>query len=59
MSSDTVICSCMNITKSDIIKAVNEQGLTTVSEIGDSLEAGTVCEGCVLEIGAVIKEALQ
>ena len=58
MSDDTVICSCMELTKGDIIKAVKEQGLKTVAEIGDAIEAGTVCEGCVLEIESVLKEAL-
>ena len=58
MSNDTVICSCMEITKGDIIKVIKEQGFKTVSEIGDAMEAGTVCEGCVLEIAAVIKETL-
>jgi NAD(P)H-nitrite reductase large subunit len=48
----------MGVTKGDIIKAVNEQGLKTVAEIGNTIEAGTVCEGCVLQIEAVIKEVL-
>jgi NAD(P)H-nitrite reductase large subunit len=49
----------MGITKGEIIKAAKEHGLKTSAEIGEALEAGTVCGGCIAEIDAILKEVLS
>ena len=37
---DQLICNCMEVYKSTIVKAIKEKGLTTVEEVGEETEAG-------------------
>ncbi len=57
MERNDVVCNCMNVTKGEIIDAINEKNLTTVEQISDETGAGTGCGGCVEDIEAVLKEA--
>lgn len=53
---DIEICHCNNIMKSEIVKAIMEKGLTTVEQVQDATTAGTVCEGCILDIQDILGE---
>jgi bacterioferritin-associated ferredoxin len=46
----------MDVYKSTIVNAINEQGLQTVEEVGDATEAGTVCGACHDEIQEILDE---
>jgi NAD(P)H-nitrite reductase large subunit len=53
---DIEICNCNNIMKSEIVKAIKEQGLTTVEEVQEATTAGTVCGSCVSDIEDILSE---
>ncbi|HKL95703.1 MAG TPA: (2Fe-2S)-binding protein [Paludibacteraceae bacterium] len=53
---DQLICNCMEVYKSTIVKAIKEKGLTTVEEVGEETEAGTVCGSCQDEIQEILDE---
>lgn len=53
------ICSCENVSKATICKAINENGLTTVSEIKKCTKAGTSCGGCVPLVTDILKAELK
>lgn len=54
--SDFEVCHCNGIMKSEIVKAIKEKNLTTVEEVQDATEAGTVCGGCVPDIEEILTE---
>ncbi|MDD4148854.1 MAG: (2Fe-2S)-binding protein [Bacteroidales bacterium] len=56
MNGDEIICNCMEVYKSTIVKAIKEQGLKTVEEVGDATDAGTVCGGCQDDIQDILDE---
>lgn len=56
MDNDMEICTCMGITKGEIVNAIKEKGLTTVEEVQDATEAGTICGSCVPDIEDILKE---
>ncbi len=56
MAEDILICTCNEIYKSEIVKAIKEKGLKTVEEIGEETGAGTVCGQCVDDIQAILDE---
>jgi nitrite reductase (NADH) large subunit len=45
--NETQVCSCHNVTKSQICDAVRDKNLTSVEEIKLCTKAGTGCGGCV------------
>lgn len=53
---DIEICHCLGIMKSDIEKAIKEKGLTTVEQVQDATDAGTVCGGCIPDIEELLNE---
>jgi nitrite reductase (NADH) large subunit len=53
------ICSCENISKASICKAIADNGLTTVAEIKKCTKAGTGCGGCVALVGDILKAELK
>ncbi len=53
---DQLICNCMEVYKSTIVKAIKEKGLTTVEEVGEETEARTVCGSCQDEIQEILDE---
>lgn len=56
MAEDILICTCNEVYKSEIVKAITEKGLKTVEEIGEETGAGTVCGQCQDDIQAIIDE---
>jgi bacterioferritin-associated ferredoxin len=53
--SDRIICTCLEITEDEVIKAIKD-GATSVDEVTDAIEAGSVCGSCVTEIEELIEE---
>ena len=56
MDDDTLVCTCNEIYKSEILKAIKEKGLKTVDQVGDVTEAGTGCGGCQDTIQEILDE---
>ncbi len=56
MAEDILICTCNEIYKSVIVKAIREKGLKTVEEVGDETTAGTVCGQCQDDIQDILNE---
>jgi NAD(P)H-nitrite reductase large subunit len=56
MKEDTLICTCMEVYKSTIIKAINDNKLKTVEEVGELTEAGNVCGQCQEDIQEILDE---
>ncbi|WP_020533930.1 nitrite reductase large subunit NirB [Flexithrix dorotheae] len=53
------ICSCENISKGDICKAITEDGFENIADIKKCTKAGTGCGGCVPLINDLITETLK
>ena len=56
MEDDILICSCNNVYKSEIVKAIKEKGLKTIDEVGEATTAGTVCGQCQDDIQEILNE---
>ncbi len=56
MKEDELICTCMEVYRSTIEKAIKEKGLKTVEEVGIATEAGTVCGQCQDTIQEILDE---
>jgi NAD(P)H-nitrite reductase large subunit len=56
MAEDPVICTCLDMCKSEIVAAIREKGLKTVEEVGDETEAGAVCGSCIDDIQEILDE---
>jgi bacterioferritin-associated ferredoxin len=56
MEEDKLICTCMDVYKSTIVKAIKEKGLKTVEEVGEETTAGTVCGQCQDDIQEILDE---
>src|SRR4029078_11301254 len=59
MSETAQICSCNNVTKGAICKAICEQGLDTLAAVKSHTKAGTGCGGCVPLVADLLKCELQ
>lgn len=57
--TDEIICSCMQITRGEIIECITDKGAVTVEAIGMLLEAGTVCGSCHEDIQEIIDETTR
>lgn len=53
---DPIVCSCMDIRKSQIVKAIQDNKLSLVSEVQTATQAGTICSACVDEIQNIINQ---
>lgn len=54
--NDKTVCTCMGVTRQEIINAIKEKGCKTFEDIQRETEAGTVCGGCEGEINEILKE---
>jgi len=50
-----VVCACFGVGETRIQEAITKQGLTTVEEIGELLQAGTNCGSCVPELRRLLQ----
>jgi nitrite reductase (NADH) large subunit len=46
LADGETICGCMGVTKGDIIKAINQDGLNTLGQLKDRTRASTGCGSC-------------
>lgn len=56
MTDDTIICTCLDITRGSIVEAVRTHQLTTVEQVGEITQAGTICGQCQDDIQAILDE---
>ena len=56
MEKDPVICTCMEITQSQIENAIKDKKLKTIEAVQDETTAGTVCGACVDEIYVLLEK---
>jgi len=49
-----VVCSCFSVGEKTIVRAIKDNKLTTVDQIGECLQAGTNCGSCIPELKALL-----
>jgi assimilatory nitrate reductase catalytic subunit len=54
-----IVCVCFDVGMKTILRAVSEQGLTSVAEVGAALNAGTNCGSCRPAIARLLEEAKE
>ncbi len=54
---DEVICHCQEVTYAQILEAIHN-GAKTVDDLGDILEAGIACGGCIDDLEEILEEEL-
>ncbi|WP_234117381.1 (2Fe-2S)-binding protein [Clostridium hydrogenum] len=57
MDNDEIICGCFNLTRQDIIDAVNN-GAKSFEEVQEATEVGNACGQCVDEVKELVDELL-
>lgn len=58
MPDSATICGCMGVSKGEIVKAVEEYGLTSKEEVSEKTKACTSCKGCAPLIDQILQETL-
>ncbi len=53
------ICSCENVTKSAIVSAIKDDGITDLKEIRTCTKAGTGCGACSPMVGDIVSATLK
>ncbi len=43
---EEMVCNCYQVTKQEIVDAIQSKKLKTVEEVGEATNAGTGCGGC-------------
>jgi nitrite reductase (NADH) large subunit len=56
MPEEAQVCSCNDVTKADILRAVAEQGCETVADVKRCTRAGSTCGSCVATVKSVIED---
>ncbi|MER6537579.1 nitrite reductase large subunit NirB [Streptomyces sp900105755] len=59
LPDDAIICSCNNVRKDTIRRAVTEHRCTTVPEVKKCTKAGTTCGSCVKVLGQLVTAELE
>ena len=59
MPDEALVCSCNNVSKSDLCNAIVEHDLTTVDQIKSCTRAGTGCGGCLPLVTDLLDQQLQ
>lgn len=54
-----VICNCENITKGQLIEAIQKEGITEISELKAKTKCGTGCGGCQPMMVDILAEQLE
>lgn len=55
-SMGPIICACYAVGRDALIRAIANQEVTTVKEIGQLLNAGTNCGSCIPELNGLLAE---
>jgi nitrite reductase (NADH) large subunit len=53
------ICSCENVTKDDLVSAITEKNLKTISDLKKNTKACTGCGGCAPMVNDILKLTLE
>lgn len=53
-----LICNHLGLTRQDIIDVIKEKNLTTLEEVLDETDAGSVCGTCIPDIEELLNEVL-
>ncbi len=53
-NKDEIICNCNQITRGEIEDAIRNKNLKTVDEVGEAVDAGTVCGACQDDIQEIL-----
>ena len=56
MENDELICTCFDVYKSEIVKAIEGNRLTNLQEVMDITGAGTGCGSCQDSIQEILDE---
>ena len=56
MEEDKIICTCFDVYKSEIVKAIEGKELTNLQEVMDVTNAGTGCGSCHDAIQEILDE---
>lgn len=59
MGRNDILCNCMDITKGEVEDAITGKKLTTVEQVQEETEAGTICGACVDDIFVLLEELNQ
>ncbi|KAJ3124880.1 hypothetical protein HK098_000818 [Nowakowskiella sp. JEL0407] len=59
LPDDAVVCSCNNVTKLHIIKALKEKGCSSVGEVRSCTKAGSGCGGCVPVVTDIVNAEMK
>lgn len=56
MTDDQVVCTCLDLTKADIVEGIKKHCCKTTDDVADNIEAGAVCGSCVDDIQEILDE---
>ncbi|KAK9708258.1 hypothetical protein K7432_009744 [Basidiobolus ranarum] len=59
LPDDAQICSCLNVTKGEIRKAIKEKNCTSVDQVKVCTKAGTGCGGCVPQVTEIFESEMK
>ncbi|TGK19334.1 nitrite reductase large subunit [Leptospira fluminis] len=59
LPDDAKICSCNNVSKGDILKAIREKNCSDVQSLKECSKAGTGCGGCLPQVNSLLKTELK
>jgi nitrite reductase (NADH) large subunit len=59
MAGDAQVCSCNNVSKAALCRAIRGKQLATVDEVKNCTRAGTGCGGCVPLVADILRTQLQ
>mmetsp|Transcript_47884 Transcript_47884/g.113790 ORF Transcript_47884/g.113790 Transcript_47884/m.113790 type:complete len:1081 (-) Transcript_47884:201-3443(-) len=55
IAADDVICSCLGVSKGDVVQAIKDKDCSTVPQLKKCTKVGTGCGGCCTPVGDVPK----
>lgn len=58
MNLDKIVCNCMSVTYGQIKEAV-DSGASTVEEVQEATEAGTVCGACLEDLERLVEHFVK
>ncbi|MCE9501932.1 MAG: nitrite reductase large subunit NirB, partial [Leptospira sp.] len=59
LPDEAKICSCNNVSKGDVLKAIREKECFDIGSLKDCSKAGTGCGGCLPQVTSILKTELK
>jgi nitrite reductase (NAD(P)H) len=59
LDDDTQICSCHNVTKGDVVKAVKDGSCKSIGDVKSCTKAGTGCGGCMPLVTSIFTNEMK